>query len=380
MMETFVIHSQEGSYVPWPQLSKLSGDKLSVGVTTSPTSQHPAVGLVGDWMTLESNDLGSSWLPNNDPKIPHNWPGATTREKQDRFADVMPDGSYLCAGSTGWELWPVDNLRDANENLRRYAKVGITHEGEGKILVGGQRLFAQRSTDRGQTWTRREWTIPGFRFILSISRGIKLSNGTVLIPTYGTTSTGENGWHDKDEHTYVWRSEDAGLTWRLFPLGDHVNTLHDNETAFLEIGDGKVIALSRTQPSNHDDAYLIQRWSDDSGRTWSYPLRTEMWGYPPHLLKLRDGRILCTYGYRRDPMGIRAVLSNDKGESWDTKNEVILRDDGGGTSSLNPNPTGGGADIGYPISVQMDDNTIITAYYITLSDGVTHSAITRWKP
>lgn len=87
MMETLVIDRQEYSYVPWPQLSKIPGDKLSVGITTSPTSQHPAVGLIGDWMTLESNDLGSHWLPTNDHKTPHNWPGAPTREKQDGFAN-----------------------------------------------------------------------------------------------------------------------------------------------------------------------------------------------------------------------------------------------------------------------------------------------------
>ena len=65
---------------------------------------------------------------------------------------------------------------------------------------------------------------------------------------------------------------------------------------------------------------MVQRWSEDGGVTWSLPLRTDIWGYPPHLLKLRDGRVLCTYGYRRDPMGVRAVLSHDGGESWDTDN------------------------------------------------------------
>jgi hypothetical protein len=97
-------------------------------------------------------------------------------------------------------------------------------------------------------------------------------------------------------------------------------------------------------------------------------------------MKLRDGRILCTYGYRKEPMGIRAVLSGDGGETWDTDTVVVLRDDGGTAGQLNPNPAGGGADVGYPISAQLSDGSILSAYYITLSDGVTHSAATRWEP
>ena len=203
----------------------------------------------------------------------------------------------------------------------------------------------------------------------------------MLVPVYGTDTSGEDGWHDRDERTYVWRSPDAGVTWRLHPLASgRTRGVHDNETAFLEVSPGRVIAMSRTQPKDHDAAYLVQRWSEDGGVTWSLPLRTDIWGYPPHLLALRDGRILCTYGYRKHPMGVRAVLSTDGGESWDTDNTVVLRSDGGTASRLNPNPAGGGADVGYPISVELDGGAVFTAYYITLSNGVTHSAATIWEP
>ena len=379
-MEHVVLHKRDGSYVPWPQPAKLPDGRLTVGITESPASQHPAVGLLGDWTVLESRDEGRTWSATDDPSAPQSWPGATTREKEDRFAAVMPDGSYLCAGATAWELWPVERLRDANERLGRYAKVGVTVDGEGKVLVGGQKLFAQRSTDGGKMWCRREWTVPGFRYLLSFSRGTQLADGTVLVPVYGTDTSGEDGWHDRDERTYVWRSADAGVTWRLHPLGTGARGVHDNETAFLEVSPGRVMAMSRTQPKDHDEAYMVQRWSEDGGVTWSLPLSTDIWGYPPHLLALRDGRILCTYGYRKDPMGVRAAFSHDGGESWDTDNTVVLRSDGGTASQLNPNPAGGAADVGYPISVELDGGGVFTAYYITLSDGVTHSAATIWQP
>jgi hypothetical protein len=76
-----------------------------------------------------------------------------------------------------------------------------------------------------------------------------------------------------------------------------------------------------------------------------------MWGFPAHLLELRDGRILCTYGYRRKPFGVRASISKDGGRTWDTQTEIILRDDGGTH------------DLGYPSSVELPDGRVLTTYW-----------------
>ena len=108
-------------------------------------------------------------------------------------------------------------------------------------------------------------------------------------------------------------------------------------------------------------------------------------------------------------MGIRAVLSNDGGETWETDNTITLREDGGTptqTMAITEIPdmeslriSGAGfrerlsstlvrglypsenarPDLGYAISTQLSDGTIVTVYYITLSDAVTHCVATRWK-
>jgi hypothetical protein len=85
------------------------------------------------------------------------------------------------------------------------------------------------------------------------------------------------------------------------------------------------------------------------------------------MIRLSDGRICLTYGFRDAPSGIHAVLSDDDGRSWGT--EIVLRDDGGNH------------DVGYPRSVQRSDGCVVTVYYYNDSpDGERYIAATIWKP
>ena len=102
-----------------------------------------------------------------------------------------------------------------------------------------------------------------------------------------------------------------------------------------------------------------------------------MWGYPPHLLLLSSGAVLCSYGCRRAPCGVRACLSRDGCETWEVADEIVLRDDGlttAGTVAGKGTPD----DLGYPRTVELSDGSLFTVYYMTLGDSVTHVAATRW--
>ena len=92
--------------------------------------------------------------------------------------------------------------------------------------------------------------------------------------------------------------------------------------------------------------------SRDGARSWqadAVPAPDLGEGNPPSLIRLKDGRLCLTYGYRAPPYGIRARLSGDGGRTWGA--EVVLRADGGGR------------DLGYPRSVQRPDGKIVTVYY-----------------
>jgi hypothetical protein len=47
----------------------------------------------------------------------------------------------------------------------------------------------------------------------------------------------------------------------------------------------------------------LQSESSDGGKTWSEPHPIGVWGLPSFLLRLRDDRLLMTYGHRRAPLG-----------------------------------------------------------------------------
>jgi len=85
------------------------------------------------------------------------------------------------------------------------------------------------------------------------------------------------------------------------------------------------------------------------------------------MIRLRDGRLCLTYGYRDAPYGMRARLSSDEGATWGE--EIILRDGGGNH------------DLGYPRTVQRADGQVVTVYYWNdRPDGERYIAATLWRP
>lgn len=111
--------------------------------------------------------------------------------------------------------------------------------------------------------------------------------------------------------------------------------------------------------------------SDNNGAMWtglSRPVAdTGRGGNPPMLIRLQDGRLCLTYGVRRQPYGMRSVLSNDGGRTWGE--EIVLTDDAGSH------------DLGYPRSVQRADGAVVTVYYTTdRLGGEGYLAATIWTP
>lgn len=136
-----------------------------------------------------------------------------------------------------------------------------------------------------------------------------------------------------------------------------------NEPHLIELPNGRLICHIRGENAELFDGgeeklfTVFQSISDDKGKTWSCPemLLDETGGAPPHLILLSSGVLLSTYGRRKQPYGIMAMMSLDGGESWE-KNIRIYEN----TAS---------DDLGYPSTVELPDGTLLTVFYATESEN-----------
>ncbi|MEG3152476.1 sialidase family protein [Sphingomonas sp. ZT3P38] len=141
----------------------------------------------------------------------------------------------------------------------------------------------------------------------------------------------------------------------------------------LVLRDGRVLATLRYQRDARSVIWTDVHQSLDGGRTWNFLSRVNDWGAPGDLVEMTDGRIVCVYGYRIAPSGVRYRVSEDGGRTWSS--EWILRDDGGSW------------DVGYPRVVEIAPNRLLATYYINLAEdavrmngGVRHIARTIFEP
>jgi sialidase-1 len=224
-------------------------------------------------------------------------------------------------------------------------------------------LYMIRSNDNGHTWgapqhfgvdTMDYWSHTGQTGI------VELPDGTWIAPFHGSTPS------DETDRSFVARSSDGGQTWgqATTVAYDPEQRISFHEPPLLRLSNGRLLTVIRTAGA---DDYMYQAFSTDDGWTWQGLKKTPMWGDPCNIIELRSGRILCTYGYRREPYGVRACFSNDQGETWDIGREVVLRDDGEHM------------DLGYPASIERKDGSILSTYYFHGDDCIRFIGGSIWS-
>jgi len=144
-------------------------------------------------------------------------------------------------------------------------------------------------------------------------------------------------------------------------VGDEVLQYH--ELHVVEAADGRLIAQIRNHNKNNAGETL-QTESSDGGKSWSEPHSIGVWGLPSFLTKLRDGRLLMTYGHRHAPFGNQARISTDHGKTW--SEPMIIYGDGVTV------------DLGYPSTVELEDGSRLTLCYESMK-GVPHAVLRQAK-
>jgi Neuraminidase (sialidase) len=201
-----------------------------------------------------------------------------------------------------------------------------------------------RSSDGGVTWSA-PYRVP----VNSPHGPVPLTDGRVIY-------AGKRLWHEK-KRIGVAESHDDGKTWRWLaeiPTRDGDDFTEYHELHIGEAANGHLIAQIRNH-NKKNERETLQTESDDGGRTWSTPHSIGVWGLPSHLLSLRDGRMLMTYGYRREPFGNQVRLSKDNGRTW--SEPMTISDDGDA------------GDLGYPSTIELDDSSLVIVWYERLKSS-----------
>jgi hypothetical protein len=148
----------------------------------------------------------------------------------------------------------------------------------------------------------------------------------------------------------------------------------------VRLSQDHLIAALRRKINKTQGAIQRLNWIDvfeswDDGKTWIFLskvadtdiVNSEHNGNPPSILRLKDGRLCVTYGFRAEPFVMCAKLSSDNGETWGKP--IILR-----CCARN-------WDFGYSRSLQRPDGKVVTVYYFaTPHNRDQFIAATIWEP
>ena len=374
-MKHLIVYKEEDRYCSFPHAALLPNGQLGVVFrrASSLSAKAAREGLAthhdpdSSIELIISEDLGWSWPQRSATVYKSNY------GVNDPSVTVLRSGDVLLR-FVALEILPVSQ----SSKISKFHRI-FSHRVEHGLVSSVAGNMILRSGDNGRSWS--EIGIANAEGLArSCSRDpiVEMPDGSLLMAVY-------NGAPQRSDISWLIRSFDQGKTWQepitimCDPAGSRsqLQGINYNETSLLHLGNGELLAMVRGDSSFHTSGdqfmpvggvgELYSSRSYDAGLSWEAPRKTGIWGQPGSLLGLSDGAVLCTYGYRRKPFGVRACLSVDKGRTWLTNEEYVLRDDA---------PTW---DMGYPFSLQLKDGGLFSVYYFVDNEGVRHIAATHWK-
>jgi len=317
-------------------ITSLGGDRVMAVWFSGPFEGSVHQALLGAISEDGGRTWGEAWVVNDMPKVSDFDPGF-----------VHATNRLLLFFSTGrWET---------NPPLGPGMKTG----------VDSFQMFVKESRDGGRTWseTLDMHTAPGWN---SRSNGIRLRDGTLLIPTH----------HLQYPHkSSVLLSTDDGKAWTR---GADITTPDEvgaAEPSVTQLPDESLLMVLRTT-----DGYLWFVRSTDGGKNWSKPERQDLTAATSsaNLWTTAKGQVVLTHNPTKPPhrteLTMRVLYEN--GESW---SDPLL------IARVEPTVEGDALwnrQISYPSVCELRDGTLVVVWAfieqgLETQRGEIHSARVR---
>lgn len=347
--EHVTVYHEEGRFAGWPANYGMWawGDEIVVGFTEcthqagagfhARTPEQPAYP-----MQARSLDGGRTWQTEPMPAPSPGQRGFSADEH------MVPQLRVATAIEMGMEPLPRPCPGNIDFTHPDFALMAArTGLGTGTVA------WFYVSYDRARSW-QGPYALPLFGLPGVEARTDYLVNSAGGCMLFLTASR-DNG--DEAAGVFMARTRDAGASFEFVAWVATSPESHLLMPASVRLDEKTIVTAIRCNSARSAfdvaPAWIDLYVSADNGSTWRYLSRpvpdTGAGGNPPAMIRLRDGRLCLTHGYRAAPFGIRARLSEDGGKTW---GEIIhLRDDGGCS------------DLGYPRTIQRADGTIVTVYY-----------------
>jgi Neuraminidase (sialidase) len=311
-----VISQDAGHYAGWPTVARRRDGELLVAYSGSREAHVCPFGRVE---LIRSRDDGATW----------SWPEVVLDTAiDDRDAGIIetPSGALLVTTFTSLAYEASLPKFPAWQSVQRR-----TTAAQRKALLDTWML---RSTDGGLTWSA-PYRVP----VNSPHGPIALADGRLLY-------AGKQLWTPGAK---------IGVceSFSEIPARSGDDPAQYHELHAVDAGGRIVVHIRNHNPRNAGET--LQCESTDGAKSWTEPRPIGVWGLPSHLLRLRNGQLLMTYGYRRAPFGIQARTSADRGATW--SEPITLTSDGAG------------GDLGYPSTVELAGGRLLTVWYERLADS-----------
>ena len=341
VLETKTITPAEEPYAGWSTVARRANGELWV---TWSGGRDGHVCPMGQVRAMTSRDDGATWTY---PRVLLDSP------TDDRDSGVLETAKGTLLVTTFTSLAYEDHLAKSVMYMPVAGKSSAMRPMPPEVVARWQATQKRLTADERQAelgeWALRS-TDGGLNFSARIATIVNSPHGPLQLKDGRILYIGKELW-TKNQRIGAVESKDDGLSWNWLSEipgrpGDDVERDY-HELHAVESDDGRIVAQIRHQ-GKVDKNWTLQTESTDGGKTWTIP-RAITFGIPSQLLKLRDGRLLMTYGHRRLPFGNQARLSADHGRTW--SEPMIVSGDG--TVS----------DLGYPSTVELADGTLLTVWY-----------------